>query len=59
MTRENTTNDLAKGKGDVDEDGNEDFVGDPGQARKPFAHTDNLSEIREYFMNYSIFLLVD
>ena len=55
MTRENTTNDLAKGKGDVDEDGNEDFVGDPGQARKPFAHTDNLSEIREYFMNYSIF----
>ena len=34
--------DLAEGKGNVDEDCNEDFVGDPGQARKTFTHSNNL-----------------
>ena len=43
--------DLAEGKGNVDEDCNEDFIGDPGQARKPFARTNNLRGIRAYVMN--------
>ena len=34
--------DLANGKGNVDENGNKDFVRDPRQAGKAFAHSNNL-----------------
>ena len=34
--------DLAKSKGNVDEDRSENFVRDPGKTRKTLAHSDNL-----------------
>ena len=34
--------DLAKSKGNVDENRSENFVRDPGKTRKPLAHSDNL-----------------